>query len=284
MNWLLVDSSYLARRAWHTVGHLSYEGVSTGVAFGFMRELDEYRGLHQIDRVVLAFDFPGTGIRGQMFPGYKQSRLAKKMDQIKQEREADFRAQIRRLERHILPALGYRNVLSEKGYEADDIIAAVADDMLASDFAVILTADTDMYQCVRSNVSWYSPLTKKTMTSKLFHQQYGLDPVMWASVKALAGCDTDDVPGIRGVGEKTAAKWFNGTLKTTTKAYQAINDNLDVHDRNMPLVRLPLPGLELPDLRPDELTDDRRSEVFRSLGFRYGRKRKKKLTGFGLRG
>lgn len=269
---LLIDGTYLARRAFHAIEHLSYRGVSTTVAFGFIRELDNQRHLRLAERVVLAFDYGGAGLRGELMPGYKASRRARhstkdQPDQIKAEQETDFRAQLKRLRRKILPDLGYRNVVSAKGYEADDIIAAAADSLPEGDEAVIVTADKDMWQCLRPSVSWYSPATKKFVTSESFRDEWGIEPAQWASVKALAGCPTDDVPGIKGIGEKTAAKWFAGTLKAG-KAYERIVNDLEVHNRNMPIVKLPFEGLKLPKLHADDLTDKRRREVFSELGFR----------------
>lgn len=100
-------------------------------------------------------------------------------------------------------------------------------------------------------------------------------------MKALAGCTGDNVKGISGVGEITAAKWFAGTLNPTSKAYQDINDQLEVHNDNLPLVRLPFPGLELPGLRDDEVTEERKIKVEIELGMRPSRRAEKK-SGFDL--
>ena len=282
MMWLLVDGTYLAYRAWYAIEHLSYKGEGTTVAFGFIRELDKQREIRQADRVVLAFDHPGRCLRRDLFEGYKESRRMKyaEDDKFGRERQDDFRKQLKRLVKKILPALGYRNVLAEKGYEADDIIAKAAEELPLGDKAVIVTADKDMWQCLTPTISWFNPQQNKLVTSDSFREEWGIEPVQWASVKALAGCSTDDVPGIEGIGEKTAAKWFAGTLKSTSKVYQKIVDNLDVHNRNMPLVKLPFDGLKLPKLFDDKLTDERRADVFDELGFKLMRKRERTDANF----
>ncbi len=277
MKWLLVDGTYLAYRAWYAIDHLSYKGVGNTVAFGVIRELDKQRELRQSDRTVIAFDHSGRGLRRDLMEGYKASRRLPddRSDIDSQNRKLEFRDQLRRLTKQILPDLGYRNVISEKGYEADDIIAKAADDLPEGDTAVIVTADKDMWQCLRSSVSWYNPQLNKLVTSESFRNVWGIEPAQWAAVKALAGCPTDDVPGIEGVGEKTAAKWEAGKLSPESKAYKKIKDNLSIITRNFPIVALPYSGLRLPKLHSDNLTDRRRAIVFDELGFKVMRKREK---------
>ncbi len=279
MKWLLVDGTYLAYRAWYAIDHLSYKGVGTTVAFGVIRELDKQRELRQSDRTVIALDHSGRGLRRDLMEGYKSSRRAVVFrdatdNAIEQERKQEFRDQLKRLMKQILPDLGYRNVISEKGYEADDIIAKAADDLPEGDTAVIITADKDMWQCLRPSVSWYNPQLNKLVTSESFRSDWGIEPAQWACVKAMAGCATDDVPGIDGIGELTAVKWFVGRLNPKTKTYLKIVDNMDVYTRNFPIVALPFPGLKLPKLHADNLTDGRRAIVFDELGFKVMRKRK----------
>lgn len=290
MLWLLIDATYLCHRAWHSVGHLAYRGVSTGVAFGFLAEMDRLQDRFGASSAVMAFDSGGPGLRSEILPTYKESRRVRYAaeDDVKKDQRKDFYEQVKRLRTKQLPAMGYRNVLRYRGYEADDIVAAAADRLPDGDEAIIVTADNDMWQCIRPAVSWYSPATQTLVTNRSFSDRWRISPVMWASVKALAGCSTDDVPGIRGIGEVFAARWFAGTLKRDSKAWQKINANLHVHNENMPLVRLPFAGCPVPKLRPDELTDVSRAAVYNELGIRSGGKRdgktsnKSNRTGFGF--
>lgn len=290
MIWLLVDATYLARRAWHTTGQLSHAGRGTGVAFGFLREMEKQTGLHLPDRIVLAFDSPGPGLREGVFPDYKINRRRRRKeladDPVTADQERDYYSQLNRLEQEILPAMGYRNIVSAAGYEADDIIAQAARDLDPNDWAVIVTSDEDMWQCLKCNVCWHNPMSGRTVTAVSFSEEWGINPDVWASVKAVAGCDTDDVPGIKGIGNKTAAKWFAGTLKPGLVSCHKISTGIETYTRNLPLVRLPFPGLVLPEFMPDDLTSQRHAAVFRELGFKQGRGRKREpekvVDGFGL--
>lgn len=268
MIWLLVDCHYLCHRAFHTTGGLSHAGVPSGVAFGVLRELENLSNMYSPSRCILAFDHPGKGLRAIEYPEYKSSRRNYECSDEEKEQLEMFREEVNRLRLEILPELGYRNVLCEKGYEADDIIAAFAGQIHVKDSGVIVSSDGDLLQCLRENVVLYNPRTKKVTTSQSFREEWGIYPQMWASVKALAGCDSDDVVGIRGIGEKTAAKWFSGKLKASSAAYKKISENLDVYNRNIDLVRLPYPGLELPEVREDEVTEARRVKMNLKLGIR----------------
>jgi 5'-3' exonuclease len=88
-------------------------------------------------------------------------------------------------------------------------------------------------------------------------------------VKALAGCSTDGVPGIKGIGETTAVKWFRSQLKPESVAYRKINtEGIDIHNRNIQLVRLPFAGTEAFKLREDETSFERWKTLADKLGMR----------------
>lgn len=264
---LLVDVSYMAYRAFFSTGQLSFRGEPTGILFGMLRDVDTLINQFGASQCVMAFDCGGAGLRGLLLPTYKGNRPS--MDE--QQAEA-FYTQVAKLRVKIFPALGFRNIFRVKGYEADDILAYCANRLPENQDGVIITSDEDLWQCLRTNVSWYSPGKKKVVTSAAFKEEWGIDPCQWPDVKAFAGCSTDNVPGIDGVGEKTAAKWYRGKLKPDSIAYQKISAGLDVHKRNIPLVRLPYPGLELPELRDDELTQENKIKVQVELGIRHDRK------------
>lgn len=268
--WLLVDTQYLCARAWHTTGGLQYEGEETGVAFGIIRDLEDFIELYQPSRVILAFDYGKGSIRKQMNPGYKKSRDEKEAEMTEEEKEQKrlYREQVLKLRSKYLPQMGFNNVIAARGYEADDIIAKIADELPSNVSAIIISADEDFFQCITHKVSCFNPTTKNMTTLKSFKEEWGIEPALWASVKALAGCKSDDVEGIEGIGNKRAAQWFAGTLKETTKAYQSINENLDIHNKNIDLVKLPLKGLELPDVVPDAVTEEKKNAVKKVLGIR----------------
>jgi len=96
---------------------------------------------------------------------------------------------------------------------------------------------------------------KMMLTEAWLIGEYGIAPSQWADVKAIAGCSSDGVEGVRGVGEKTAAKFLRGNLKPASKAHQAIVAGNNVWRRNLPLVRLPFPGVGKFDLESDSELD-----------------------------
>lgn len=271
--WLLVDAQYLCHRARYVVGHLSHRNVATGVAFGVIRDVENQIEFHGADRVVFAFDHPGPSLRKQILPTYKSSRRKDLTDEEKADLVV-FYEQLNRLKTSLLPSIGYRNIVEVEGYEADDIIAQISRDLPVGDDAVIVSADKDLYQCVCSNVRFHNPTSKETVTPESFFKRWYIPPEQWSHVKALSGCSGDDVLGIRGIGEKSAAGWFSGSL-AKGKKWDLINDNIDVLARNLPLVKLPFPGLVLPELVDDELTESKKIAVQTELGIRVRRGGKK---------
>src|SRR3990167_2003289 len=268
--WLLIDGSCFAHRAHHVLGQLTHEGMGTGVAFGMMRDIEIQIELHGASKVVLAFDHPGLSLRKQICPTYKGNRRQDLTDEEKEDYRL-FYEQVDRLKSYILPSLGYKNVLEVSGYEADDILAQVAEKIPDDEEGVIATTDKDLLQCLRSNVRCYNPTSKKMVTSESFYQAWNVTPEQWASVKALAGCPTDNAEGIKGIGEKSAAGWFNGKLKQTSKKWLLINENIDFLKKNLPLVKLPFPGLRLPELVDDERTESKKIAIQEQLGIRSRR-------------
>jgi DNA polymerase-1 len=253
----------------YTTGELTHDGDPTGVLYGIFRDIVEFCDLFSTDRIAFCFD-GGIDHRLEIYPGYKEDRRQrrKEMDEGEKETRRQLRRQIYRLRNGLLVDAGYRNVFWQEGYEADDVMAAICEQHLGSgrEF-VIVSTDQDLFQCLcKDRVVQWNPITKRATTQKLFEDVYGIAPSMWAHVKAIAGCDGDCVPGIRGIGEKTASKYVAGTLKATTKAFQSIVPELERIERNLKLVRLPFPGCG-PFQLVDEPVDPRAwDKVMTSLG------------------
>lgn len=269
--WLLLDCNFLCYRAYHAIGdRLTFMDEPTSVVYGFLKDAAALMDEFQTRRVVFAFD-RGCGKRRQIDPEYKAGRDQAHADDTEEEQRErrEFLFQVRRLRQLYLPKLGYRNVFSEEGYEADDVIASVVEWSLGEeDSAVIVSSDQDLWQLVRERVVCYNPRTRRVVDRDGFVAKWGIEPPLWAHVKALAGCPGDGVVGLRGIGEVTAAKWFRAVLKPTTEAYRKINEGLHVHNRNLPLVRLPFDGCPVFKLREDEVTPERWQELAERLGMR----------------
>ncbi|GAH00618.1 unnamed protein product, partial [marine sediment metagenome] len=95
-------------------------------------------------------------------------------------------------------------------------------------------------------------------------------PREWKLVKALAGCSTDGIPGVKGVGEKTAIKYLTSQLKETTKACQAIisKEGIKIFKRNLKLVALPFKGTNVFKLKKDKLSKEGWIKVTKTLGMK----------------
>ncbi len=174
----------------------------------------------------------------------------------------DFK-QFNLLRDHLLFEVGFQNVFVKTGFEADDLMARLA---ATQGKTTIVTGDEDLYQVLSPLVSIYSPGKKKEITKASFIQEYGITPEQWVEVKKIAGCTSDMIPGVPGVGEKTAIKYLRGELKETHKTYQAILASTEIIERNDWLVRLPLPGTPQLQIRDDAVD----GTGFRALCTRFG--------------
>lgn len=265
--WLLVDCSYLGHRAFHSTGGLSYNGAATGVSFGILRDLEVLTDLFAPARFVLAFDSK-VSLREKVYPNYKITRKTRSYTPEELQGRQAFREEMERLRTHFFPQIGYRNVFLAEGYEADDIIAKVAAEIPPDVDGMIVSTDGDLLQCLRENVYCYNPKSRYTTSAASFREKWGIDPPFWAEVKAWAGCKTDDIEGVRGVGEAYASLYVAGKLKPDLVSYKSIVANQHIFETNLPLTRLPYPGLILPPLVPDEITEVGQTRARAELGIR----------------
>ncbi len=278
MTILLLDTNYLAHRAFYSTGHLSHDGEGTGILYGILQTVDQLQDRFATDKVVFAFDKGYVG-RTEIFPEYKANRYKKDKTEEELEQIKEFRKQLSQIRDKWLPMLGYRNVFWQHGYEADDVIASLSsmfpfwDSDEACD-AIIVSSDKDLWQLLNDYVVSYNPQTQIVTTAGSFSKEWGVSPLMWPHVKAIAGDPSDGIPGVKGVGLKTAAKYYSGGLKEDSAVYERIiGEGVEIHNRNIKLIRLPFPGTEKFVLREDRVTARRREKVFRKLGFAGGRVR-----------
>lgn len=264
--WLILDCDYLCHRAFYTTGGLSHNDFPTGVVFGFLRDIVTLQQLTGTHRIAFCFDH-GKPLRSLSCPTYKESRHQKRQAPLEAEAYNNYRMQVRQLRLKYLEAIGFNNVFYQKGYEADDLIAAVCARLPKKHHGIIISADSDLYQLLSDRISFYNPAKKKTHTYDSFKKEM-IDPVYWVDVKAMAGCHTDDVPGIKGIGEKTAIKFLTGRLKSTSDAFHKIVKGNSIWKHNRQVVRLPFPGLDPIDLYQDDVTVERWRKVIAMLGMR----------------
>ncbi len=273
--WLILDCNYLCHRAKHTTGGLSYENKPTGVIYGFLKTIISFQEMFDTPYIVFCWD-SRTSKREDIYPAYKQQRKSRYSDLTDKEIqfEKEFRYQMKKLRRKYLFRIGFKNVFVQPGYESDDIIGSICINLPMVDEAVIISSDKDMYQLIRHNVVCYNPQKNKILTLQGFKKQYGIIPEQWIAVKCIAGCNTDEVVGIRGVGEKTVIKYLQGELKETTKAFQKIEkEKVKYTKKNYPLVALPFKGTMNPILEKDKILKDGWRAVTKELGMKSIRNR-----------
>ena len=202
---LLLDGHSLAYRAFYALPVDNFSTVSgqpTNAVYGFTSML--INALRDIDptHVAVAFDVSRATFRSEAYEGYKATR-AKTPD--------EFRGQVD-LVRDVLTAMGIR-YLEREGYEADDLIATLATQAEAAGLeTAIITGDRDTFQLVSGATTVLYPRKGVSdlarMTPQAVEEKYGLTPAQYADFAALRGDPSDNLPGIPGVGEKTATKWI----------------------------------------------------------------------------
>ena len=198
---LIIDGSSLLYRAFYAIPSLTdSQGRPTNAVYGFLNMLLKLYEQLEPHYVAVAFDKDKHTFRNDLYDGYKATRKPA---------PDDLRPQFP-LIREVLECLGI-HVLELEGYEGDDIIGTVARQMEARDFHIdIVTGDRDALQLVDENVTVH--LTKKGITNMLavtpdvMTAEYGYAPSQVVDMKALMGDTADNIPGVPGVGEKTAAK------------------------------------------------------------------------------
>lgn len=269
MNSLLVlDTHYLCHRAFHSQTDLSWNGIATGVIFGFLKTISQLKNEFQTDRI--AFCFEGSTLYRKIdFPEYKAKRARNdNADPVKKKARWDLTMQINDLRVKHLPRIGFKNIFYYPGYESDDIMARLAQ---REEDVILVTSDADMYQCLRNNVTMYSPQKQKLFTEKWFRNEYGIEPKIWSLVKAISGCDTDGVPGIPGVGELTALRFVRGeAISKPSGARELIQNGAskEIVCRNRRLVQLPYEGTPNPEIAEDSISPKGWDDVCSKLGIR----------------
>lgn len=256
--WVLIDASFLLHRAMHALGGLSHEDLPTGAIFGFFEQLRTICADPVVKSAKVAvFADSRKSFRKNLFEDYKKKRH--------EDRSVEEMIALKILHKQgdllldkILPGCGFP-VYRQNGLESDDLIAYTAKLLTRNRRpGIMITGDGDLYQCISRYVTWYDPQRQVHMTQEEFVSRKGILPNAWGAVKALAGCPSDNVPGIQGVGEATAIKFILNSLPEKYKAYQSIvsKSGRKVFKRNQELVVLPHPrtkdfALKLPDYRPD---------------------------------
>ncbi|QNJ91166.1 DNA polymerase I [Mycolicibacterium fluoranthenivorans] len=210
---MLLDGNSLAFRAFYALPAENFKtqgGLTTNAVYGFTAMLINLLRDEQPSHVAAAFDVSRQTFRKEKYPEYKEGRSAT---------PDEFRGQID-ITKEVLNALGI-TVLAEEGFEADDIIATLATQAQDAGYRVlVVTGDRDSLQLVSEDVTVLYPVKGVSeltrFTPNAVQAKYGLTPAQYPDFAALRGDPSDNLPGIPGVGEKTATKWIveHGSLQT----------------------------------------------------------------------
>ena len=280
---MLLDGNSLAYRAFYALPAENFKtknGLTTNAVYGFTAMLINLLRDESPSHIAAAFDVSRQTFRVDKFPEYKAGRSAT---------PDEFRGQID-ITKEVLNALGI-TVLAEPGFEADDLIATLATQGAQSGYRVlVVTGDRDALQLVDPDVTVLYPrkgvseLTRFTPEAVL--EKYGLTPTQYPDFAALRGDPSDNLPGIPGVGEKTATKWIAefGSLQALVdnvedvkgKVGDALRANLSSVVLNRDLTELvkDVPLAQTPDtLRMQPWDRDHIHRLFDDLEFRVLRDR-----------
>lgn len=267
--WLCIDVSCICHRAWHALPQLGWKGRSTEVIYGFLNSVALLRKEFSTDNIAFCFDSK-TSKRRDLFPGYKRRRGRVLEDPAKAKSRKELHEQIDALRLRHLPSAGFTAVFYWPGLESDDILAAIAKTVAGKrdQEAILVTSDSDLWQCLRANVHIYDPQKRIVLTAKHFIKLYKILPPQWLDVKVLAGCKTDEVPGIPGIGEITALKYVRGEFSSGHPIHGKVLKNSDTLRRNIQLIKLPWKGCPVPVLENQVWYPHRWNMMLRSLGIR----------------
>jgi DNA polymerase I len=275
---LLLDGHSLAYRAFFALPDTlrTQTGALTNAVYGFTSMLIRLLADRRPDAITVAFDKGRDIARTEAYPEYKANRASP---------PDEFRPQVD-LIKEVLAALQIP-VVEVPGIEADDVLATIAERAVDKGFhAYVVTGDRDAMQLVRDDLTVLYTLRGITdmaeMTPDAVQERYGVPPESYVAYAALRGDNSDNLPGVPGVGEKTAAKLITqfGTLeevfanldqvagKKVPQSLEEHQDQVRVNERIMTLRRDVDVQADLEDLRIGDWDTDEIRRVFGTLEFR----------------
>ncbi len=255
MKLLALDGNSILNRAFYGIKLLTTKDGSkfTNGIYGFLTILLRLRDEVSPDAVAIAFDVKAPTFRHEMYSGYKANRkgmppeLAQQMPTLKE----------------LLSAMGYK-ILEAPGWEADDILGTLAAACGKDDFCYIATGDRDSLQLVRDNVNVLLASTKmgKAQSTKYdiakIKEDYLVNtPELLIDIKALMGDTSDCIPGVAGIGEKTAKDLISrfGSIDNIYENIETIDVKKGVHDKLVNDKEMAYLSRELGTIRTDAPVD-----------------------------
>lgn len=268
----LLDGSGFIFRAYHALPPLTApDKTPVGAVYGFCNMLQKMIKKAENDHIGVIFDAGSKTFRNDIYPDYKAHRPPPPEDLIPQ-----FSLIREACSAYAVPSF------ESAGFEADDLIATYAKKARDEGYNVIIvSSDKDLMQLVQDGISMYDPMKNKDIGPEQVMEKFGVGPEYVGDVLALAGDSADNVPGVPGVGVKTAAELINtfGSLDGLYENVETIKqpkrrekliDNKDKAYISRELVALhmdtPLP-LEIDDLKPGTPNMETHVEFLHKMGF-----------------
>ncbi|MBW2021373.1 MAG: DNA polymerase I [Deltaproteobacteria bacterium] len=269
----LVDGSSYLHRAYHAIGRLSNsKGFPTNVVLGFTKMLLKLLQEKHPRYIAIVFDAKGPTFRHEIYEEYKANRPPM---------PEDLAVQIP-LVKKVIEALNIK-MLEVEGYEADDIIGTLARKCQEQGHEVIMvTGDKDFRQLISPMAIMWDTMKDKVTGFQSLKTEYGLDPSQFIDVMGLSGDSSDNIPGVPGIGEKTAIKLIKefGSLEKVLESIDLIKgkklkenlrENVESALLSKKLVTInqdvPL-EVDIKGLAIGEPDRQKLSELFRELEFR----------------
>lgn len=268
--YLIDGSSYIYRAYFAIKGLSTSRGLPTNAIYGFTNMILKILNEKKPDGIGIVFDRPEPTRRHRAFEEYKAQRP---------EAPKDLIVQIPYIRRTV-EAFGIK-VIELPGYEADDILATLSSELAEKGVSVyIVSGDKDILQIVAHRIKMFDPMKNVLYDTEAVQKRYGISPHRIPELLALAGDPIDNIPGIKGVGEKTALeilsfgsleqlienpelikkerlkKLFQENLETIKLSYE-----LSRLDRNVPL------SIRIEDLQKKETRWNELLEIFRECEF-----------------
>jgi DNA polymerase-1 len=229
---LLIDGHSLAFRAFYALSPDSFRipsGQHTNAVHGFISMMLNILQNEKPTHLAVAFDLSRSSFRTEEYPEYKGTRG---------ETPPEFNGQTELLQ-EALDAMGIIT-LTKVNYEADDIIASLADQGSAAGYRVlIVSGDRDTFQLIQDDVTILYPvkgvMNLNRMTDEAVVEKYGIHAKQYPDLAALVGETSDNLPGVPGVGPKTAAKWLvqygnlQGVLDAASEIPGKVGESLREH-------------------------------------------------------
>ncbi len=268
---LVIDAMYLTFSSFYSHKNMrTLKGEHTGAIYGFVSRVENLINELKPEALFVAFDSKGKVFRHKIYPEYKAKRLLPPEELI---------AQLPYIKEYL--DLRGINYLEAPGFEADDIIAKISKSFGKKGCEIIIfTADKDLFQLVNDNVCIYHPKLKRKLYKEGVMDCFGVSPDQIVDYLSLMGDSSDNIPGVPGVGEKTAKKliakyetldnMFNRIDELDENLRKKIKSNIKLLELSKQLIDLdssPQFELEFKEEKFKNETNSRLISFYRKLSF-----------------